>query len=464
MGEEVVTINYNQGDIVKVQVIGVTKDYIFVDLKSKSEGIIPREELFEEKVKVGDIIEATIVRITDEGEVYLSQKLAYSKKLKNYLYQAYQNRLPVEGKVININKGGFEVELGTVVGFCPFSQIELGRCENPEQYIGKIVYFLILEYNEEEGKVILSRKAFLEEEAKRKAEETLKKLAPGKIVEGEVVSLKPYGAFVDLGGIQGLVHISEISHIQVEDPSQVLTLGQKVKAKILSVEGRGKPKDIKVALSIKALEPHPWELAKDKFQVGQIVEGVVKNITNFGAFVEIDRGVEGLVPLIEICDEHINHPREKLSKGDKVKVKILETNWEEKKLTLSIREAVAELGEKLIIAVGEVVKVRVVKPKLSGLIVQILGAGKKGVGFIPLEECDVTRGEELRNRYPVGKSFDAEIISVDKENGRIKLSIKRLIEREEEKEVEELKNKYQFEGSLSTLGDFLKTKNIKINN
>jgi len=451
---------YRVGEIVKAKVIEVTKDYVFVDLQTKSEGIISKEELFEQEIKPGDIIEATIIRVSPEGEIFLSQKLAYTTRQKEFLYQAYQNRLPVEGKIVGLNKGGFEVKVGGMRGFCPLSQIEQGYCENPESYIGKQLHFYIINY--EENNIVLSRRALLEEEAKRKAKETLKKIYPGAVLEGEVTSIKPYGVFVDLGGLQGLVHISEIDHVRIDDPSELVSVGDKVKVEVLSVEGGDSPKDIKVSLSMKALKPHPWDLAKEKFKIGDIVDGVVKNITNFGAFVEIERGVEGLVHLMEICDEHINHPREKLSIGDRVKVKILDVDWNERKLSLSIREALADLGERPELRIGNVVKVSVIKPRITGLHVQIIGAGRKGRGFIPLEECDVVKGEELRSKYPVGKEFEAKIIAVDKDKGSIKLSIKQLIEEREEKEVEELKEKYRFEGSLSTLGDFLK--DIKLKN
>jgi small subunit ribosomal protein S1 len=248
--------------------------------------------------------------------------------------------MPVEGKITGTNKGGLSVELGGGKrGFCPFSQIDLRRVEDPERFLGRTERFKVLELGARGRNVVLSRRAILESERADLATRTRENVAVGAAFTGHVTRLVPYGAFVDIGGVEGLVHISQISHARVSDPAEALHEGQDVQVQILEIQNLGRGRDERISLSIKALAQDPWPATAGTLAVGSDVTGKVARLADFGAFVELIPGVEGLVHVSELASRRLVHPREVISEGDEITVRILEVDLQRRRISLSRKQA-----------------------------------------------------------------------------------------------------------------------------
>src|SRR5215471_4520540 len=286
------------GQVVKGRILQIGEEVVFVDVGGKGEALIDRAELTDEqgqmKLAVGDTVEATVVRTGDE--IRLSYRLLQGIQAREGLAVAAQTGLPVEGKVAAVIKGGYEVTVAGLRAFCPFSQMDLRRVDAPEAYVGRVLEFRISRYSEQGRNIVLTRRALLEEQAAAAAEETKKKLVPGAVLPGTVVSLAAFGAFIDLGGIQGLVPLSEISHSRLGRPADHLRVGDSISVKVLQIdEAKGK-----ISLSLKALAGNPWADVANALRERQIVNGRVARVTDFGVFVELLPGVDGLLHLTEI--------------------------------------------------------------------------------------------------------------------------------------------------------------------
>ncbi|MFH1279251.1 MAG: 30S ribosomal protein S1 [Candidatus Eisenbacteria bacterium] len=311
----------------------------FVDYGGRSEGVIATREFKDEKGQlrhaVGDTIHATVESV--EGQVVLTLGRRPGPVDKEQLRKKYESKIPVEGTVRATNKGGFEVYVAGRRAFCPFSQIDIAYCDNPDKFVGRKLPFLITRFDGGGRNIVVSRRAILEEERKLKAEETEARLAKGEVFDGIVCRVLPFGAFVDIGGVEGLLHVSELSHSHVADPSKVLSPGDEIKVSVIAIDEGEKGR--RVSLSRKALEPDPWTSAASSFKPGSLVEGKVARLTDFGAFVEIAPGVDGLLHVSEISLRHIKHPKEELSPGDTVEVRILDIDMQKRRIALS-RKAV----------------------------------------------------------------------------------------------------------------------------
>lgn len=325
------------GDMVKGKIVSLGKDSVFVDLGAKAEGILERTQVHDSEgkllVKVGDTIEARIV--SDQGGVYaLRMKMGgRGPEQREELQQAAELGVPVEGTVTEVIKGGVSVDVAGVRGFCPASQIDTRFVEDLTTYIGQKLTFRITRY--EPRNLVLSRRALLEEENKKIAAETRKTLVPGVVLRGRVTGFKPFGAFVDIGGMEGMLHISELGYNRVEKPEDVLRMGQEIDVVVLKIEPGEKGE--RISLSLKALGPDPWVDTAATFGEGQRVKGKITRLQQFGAFVEIAPGVEGLVHISELgAGKRINHPKEVVSVGDEVEVQILSIDHERKRVSLSI--------------------------------------------------------------------------------------------------------------------------------
>src|SRR3989440_8012100 len=286
------------GQMVKGRVIQVSDEHVFVDVGGKGEAWIDRAELADDegrlKVKVGDEIEATVVATGDE--IRLSHRLRQGAQAREALAVAAQTGVPVEGKVAGVIKGGYEVTVGGMRAFCPFSQMELRRVESEQEYVGRVLEFRVTKYAEGGRNLVLSRRALLEEQAEEAAVETRKKILPDAVLPGTVVSLADFGAFVDLGGGQGLVRMSELAHARVERAGDRLRVGEPVTVKVLRIdEAKGR-----VTLSLKALEGDPWVAVPGRLRERQVVRGRALRATEFGVFVELLPGVDGLLHISEI--------------------------------------------------------------------------------------------------------------------------------------------------------------------
>jgi len=330
-----------RGDTVKGKIVKVEDDHALVDIGYKYDGVIPLKELSSvgldsaaAAVEVGQEVELKVLRINDEKEVLeLSKRAVDSEKAWDDLQAKMDSGEIIEAVVADVVKGGLVVDVG-LRGFIPASMVERHYVEDFSDYKGRTLRLKVKELDREKNKVILSQKDVLDEEFEANKKNIFSNLQVGQVIEGTVQRLTPFGAFVDVGGVDGLVHVSEMAWHHVEKPSDVVKEGDKVKVQVLKLD----PENDRISLSIKATLPGPWEQAADKFTIGETVTGTVKRLVSFGAFVEIAPGVEGLVHISQIAHRHIGTPHEVLKEGQEVQAKILDINLEEKRVSLSIKE------------------------------------------------------------------------------------------------------------------------------
>lgn len=330
------------GDEVSGVIVKVEDEHSFVEYGSRNEAVMRTSELKGPDgamaYKVGDPIAAFVVAVGDQ--VQISRGLSRQDTQADLLYQAYKAGLPVEGRVDAVNKGGLGVTIeGDVRGFCPISHVNTQYVKNAEEYRGQTLSFKIIEFRHQGRNIVLSRRALLEAEQDKAAGLVRSQLKKGAQLAGKVTRLESFGAFVDLGsGVEGLVHVSEVSHRRVGHPQEALAVGQPVQVEVLRTKDLGKRRKERISLSIKALEKDPWEAIKEQFAVGTVVTGKVDGLEDFGAFVDLAEGVRGLVHVSEVADRRIGHPREVLSLGDEVKVVVLEVDVRQQRLRLSISQ------------------------------------------------------------------------------------------------------------------------------
>ena len=450
----------SKGDTVKGTIVLIDKEFAFIDYGGKGEALLAREELLDENgelcMQVGDSIEAAVLRFKD-GSPRLSRSLHLSQKDREAVASAFEMGIPVEGRVSGRNKGGFEVSVAGLRGFCPISQIDAHFVEEPDEYIGRSFSFIITEYKEGGKQLVLSRRKLLEEEREERAEETRATLAPGSEFEGTVTNLRPFGAFVDIGGIEGMVHVSELSHRRVEDPAELLAKGQQVRVKVLSLEKDSKGRD-RIALSMKAFEEDPWEHAMRTLREGETVTGRVSRLANFGAFVELVPGVDGLVHISELSERHVGHPREVISEGAEVEVKVLEMDWTHQRISLSMRQVGEEQLDTEELREGSVVSGTVHRIKPFGLLVKLGRQYGDKVGLVPIEDTGVAGIGELKKRYPEGQEISVAVATIDRERERVRFSLSQLDEMQAQQEFATFQDKQGQGGSLGTFGDLLAAK------
>lgn len=332
------------GDKVSGKVLSVSDDQVLVDLGGKFEGVLPLEVVLDAdgnpKVKEGDRIEAVVTRADEStGTLILGSKEGGRVHDSAELQRALADRLPVEGLVTGTTKGGVEVQIAGMRGFCPASQIALGYVDDLEQFVGQRLSFRVTRFEGgRRGNLVVSRRDLLEEEQRALAVETRARIEVGAVFQGTVTSLQDYGAFIDLGGIEGMVHISELAFGRVAHPQEVLSVGQSVDVAVLRIEKTGNPKrPEKIALSIRALADDPWDQAQSRYPVGTSVTGKVTRMQPFGAFVELEPGIEGMVHISELgAGRRVNHPHEVLQEGQQVEARVLSVDPEKRRIGLSL--------------------------------------------------------------------------------------------------------------------------------
>ena len=331
---------FTEGDVVTGHVVRIDNDEVLVDIGYKSEGVIPANELSIRKsvnpadeVELGEEVDALVLTKEDQdGRLILSKKRARFEKAWRRIEAAAQSGEPVEGSVIEVVKGGLIIDLG-VRGFLPASLVDIRRVPNLDEYMGTQIECKVIELNRSRNNVVLSRRAVLEEQRKEDRERILDRLQPGQVVEGVISNIVDFGAFVDLDGIDGLIHISELSWSHVNHPSEILNIGDTVSVKVLDIDRNRQ----RISLGLKQTQEDPWQRVVDTYNIGDELEGVVTKVVTFGAFVEILDGVEGLVHISELAQHHVENPREIIQPGDPVRVKILEIDSERRRLSLSIK-------------------------------------------------------------------------------------------------------------------------------
>ena len=330
----------NEGEVVHGTVVRVDKDEVLVDIGYKSEGVIPVAELSirrnvnpADEVSVGDEIDALVMTKEDaEGRLILSKKRARFELAWKAIEAAAESGEPVNGRVIEVVKGGLILDLG-VRGFLPASLVDIRRVQDLDEFLGKELRCKVIELNRSRNNVVLSRRAVLEDERKEMRQAILDRLNPGDVVEGTISNIVDFGAFVDLEGMDGLIHISELSWSHVNHPSEVLEIGQTVNVKVLDIDRERQ----RISLGLKQTQSDPWQQVLDHYGEGDVVEGRVTKVVTFGAFVEILPGVEGLVHISELANHHVENPREVVSQGDPVNVLVLEIDGDRRRLSLSLK-------------------------------------------------------------------------------------------------------------------------------
>ena len=349
-------VSFEEGDVVNGKVVRIDRDEVLLDIGYKSEGVIPSSELSIRKsvnpadeVDLGEEVEALVVTKEDsEGRLILSKKRARFEKAWRKIEAASESGEPIEGKVIEVVKGGLIIDLG-IRGFLPASLVDIRRVHDLDEFLGQTLESKVIELNRNRNNVVLSRREVLEEERKEVRNKILDRLDKGEIVEGKISNIVDFGAFVDLEGIDGLIHISELSWSHVTHPSEVVSIGDTVRVKVLDIDYDRQ----RISLGLKQTQEDPWQRVVSTYRPGDVLEGVVTKVVEFGAFVEILDGVEGLVHISELADHHVENPKDVVEVGTRLNVKILEIDEERRRLSLSVKRVegqnmlLKDLGEQI---------------------------------------------------------------------------------------------------------------------
>jgi small subunit ribosomal protein S1 len=444
-----------EGEVVRGTVLSVDDEHIQIDIGFKSEGMVPTWEFMDEDgtvlVGVGDEVDVLLEDSEGEdGRIILSKEKADRLKIWDEISRAYKADEAVEGTVITRVKGGLAVDIG-VKAFLPGSQVDLRPVRNLEHVVGQKLKFKIIKFNKRRANIVLSRRALLETERKKLREDTLQTLAPGQIVDGVIKNLTDYGAFIDLGGIDGLLHVTDMSWGRVAHPSELFQVGAEIKVKVLKFDSDSE----RVSLGLKQIQPDPWIDASMRYPIGKRVEGRVVSLAEYGAFIELEPGIEGLIHVSEMSwTKRIKHPSKVVSVGDTVESVVLDVDERERKISLGMKQIEPNpwsvIEEKY-----------PVSTKVSGAIRNITNFGI----FVGLEEgidglvhvSDISWTEQIKHpgeKFKKGDTVEAVVLKIDKENEKFSLGIKQL----EENPWEEILKKYpvgsEVTGTVSSLADF----------
>lgn len=423
-------VRFSRGDRVTGTVISIGDQSVLVDIGGKSTGIVDKLELVDDDgeliAKVGEVVPDLTVIDTDgfEGGVKLSLHMGTSQRGMEKLRAAYEARVPIDGVVKGRNKGGYDVEVAGQSAFCPISQIDAARVEDADadSFVGKTFAFLIKELVEATRRIVVSRADLIRRERTEKKGELKARLREGDVVTGRVDRLREFGAFVDLGGVEGLAHISELSWARVEKPDEILKVGDEVRVKVIGLDW----KRDRISLSLKQAQEDPWRLAGDRFVVGERYGGTVVRLAEFGAFVELSAGLDGLLHVSDMTwDRRVRRPHDLVKVGDHVEVQILNIDRDKKRISLGMKQlggdpwaGVAERYTR-----GAAVEGTVEKVEKFGVFVSL----EAGItALIPNSEMNTPRDTDHRRDFPVGSAIKAAVLEVDEEGHRLTLSRKAL--------------------------------------
>ena len=415
------------GTVVKGTIIKVSPDFVTVDVGLKSEGNIPLREFGTNlELKAGDVVEVLVDRYEDrDGNIVLSREKARREEVWADLEKSMNAGERVNGVIFGRVKGGFTVDLNGAIAFLPGSQIDIRPIRDITPLMGISQPFQILKMDKVRGNIVVSRRVVLEETRAEARAELIDGIKEGAILDGVVKNITDYGAFIDLGGVDGLLHVTDISWKRINHPAEVLTVGQNVKVQVI----RFNEDNQRISLGMKQLENDPWQAVADKYKVGEVYTGKVTNITDYGAFVELEDGIEGLVHVSEMSWTRKNvHPGKIVSTSEEVQVKILEVDPEKRRISLGIKQCMANPWAAYIEEhpVGSVITGKIKNITEFGLFV---GLTDEIDGMIHLSDISWDKsGEEAVKDYSKGQEIEAKIIDVDVEKERISLGIKQLSE------------------------------------
>ena len=411
------------GQIVTGTVVQLNNDYVLVDVGYKSEGRIPANE-FIELPQIGDKVNVTIIKKEGAGgQVIVSKKRAEAKEKAETLKKAAEDKTPVLGKFIKVIKGGYEVDLGAdYKGFCPLSKADVFRVEDPESLVGKTDYFIIDKFHASaKMKSVVSRKEYLEKKIQENKDKFFQTVQIGDVVEGEVKSFTSFGAFIDLGGFDGLLHINDMSWGHVTRPKDYVKKGQVIQLRLINID----PETQKINLSLKHMEADPWTTFEQRYQVGDVITKPITKITAFGVFIEIEPGIEGLAHVSELSwTKKVTNPKELYNIGDVVNAQILGYDLDKKRVSLGIKQLLPNPWDTVAeeFPVGKVFQGKVAKLTNAGAYVE-LGNGIDG--FLHIEDVAWNRKFNHMNQFcKAGDMIDVMVRSVDPENRRVRLTVK----------------------------------------
>ena len=417
-----------EGEVVKGRIVSVTKDFVMVDIGYKSEGQIPISEFTspegEVAAEVGDQVEALLEsREDEEGPLMLSKNKASRIKVWEEISYAYHNEGVVEGTIVAKVKGGLSVDLGGILAFLPGSQVDLVPVRHTDHLIGQNFTFNVLKFNRKRRNVVLSRRTLLEKAKEEAKASLLATLEEDKVVDGIVKNITDYGVFVDLGGLDGLLHITDLSYGRIRHPADLFKVGDSITVKVLSFDREKE----RISLGLKQLTPDPWTMVQEKYPLGTRVTGKVVSLTDYGAFVELEAGVEGLIHISELSwTRKIRHPNQVLTVDDVVEVVVLELDPQRKRISLSLKQVEPNpwevIGEKY--PVGSVIEGKIKNITDFGIFIGI----DEGIdGLVHISDISWTkRFKHPSELYKKGQTVQAKVLYIDKENERFSLSIKEL--------------------------------------
>lgn len=430
--------SFDEGETVEGVVVSVGAEVAFIDVGGKGEASIDLEELKNDEgkieVEIGDRITALVV--STQGGLRLSRRLARGAALKQQLADAFRAGLPVEGKVEKAIKGGYDVRIAGLRAFCPISQMDSAFTTDPSVHEGKVYTFRIVEFREGGKNLVVSRRALLEEEEREKADEVRLSIVPGAVLSGRVVSVRDYGAFVDLGGgVQGLLHVSEMGWSRVSNPAEVVQQGDEIRVKVLRVD------DVKkqIALGLKQLGTDPWTQAAETYAVGQVREGRVTRVADFGAFIELEPGIEALAHVTTFAPTGTSGGwKASVPPGTTAVFEILSLDADRKRIGVAMVEdgsvRAADAPARIEIVPGARLKGKVDRLEKFGVFV-FLAPGR--TGLVPLSETGVEKEADLRKAFPVGGDVEVIVLEVDPTGRRIRLSRRAVFEATEKTEAKE---------------------------
>lgn len=445
---------FQDGDIIKGKIVQITQDSVMVDIGYKSEGQVPLKEFLDKDgnptVKVGDEITVLLERREDEsGYIVLSKAKADQFKVWDDIVESHDTGKPLEGTITQRIKGGFYVDIKGITAFLPGSQVDLKPVRNQDKLVGQSYEFRVLKYNKRKNNVIVSRRVILEEKRDELKKATLETIHEGSLVEGIVKNVTDYGAFIDLGGIDGLVHLTDISWGKVTHPSQILKIGDKVTVKVLKYD----KEEGKISLGLKQTRPDPWLSVTEKYPVGSKVKGRVVNITDYGAFVEIEDGLEGLVHISEMSWTKLKHPSQKLKVNDVIEVKVLDIDAANKRISLGLKQVEPNPWE-------DAEKRYPKGTKIKGIIKNVTDFGvfigiEDGIdGLVHVSDLSWKKIKHPSELFKKGQEIEAVVLNIDSANKRFSLSTKLLEKNPWEGVEERYKPGMTVEGKVTSVADF----------
>lgn len=448
--------NIEEGQILKGLVVEITSDYVTVDIGYKCEGQIPIKEFKKRDgtigVKVGDEIDVLLERKDIEGGLLIISKVKADKmNIWNEVIKSFKEGTAIEGEIVCKVKGGLSVDFGGVIAFLPGSQIDLKPVKDLDSLIGKRFKFKVLKFNRKRNNIVLSRRILLEEEKKILREQTLKSLKEGDVVEGTVKNITDYGAFIDIGGIDGLIHISDLSWGRISHPSEKLKIGDRIMVKVLNFNRE----EEKVSLGLKQTLPDPWNFVGGKYPIGSRVRGKVVNIADYGAFVELEEGVEGLVHISELSwGKKMKHPSKIVNIGDNVEVMVLDCDPAKRRISLGMKQIEPNpwtlIEERYPVGTKVVRKVKTVTD--FGI---FLGFDEGIDGLVHVSEMSWTKKiKHPSELYKKGQEVEAVVLNIDPKKERFSLGIKQLLPDPWKNVDQKYRKRDVISGKITNLTDF----------